>query len=170
MNESLRDAQLGLYLSAIAPKDETLKSLKIAEHLKTANDLYQYWLLDVLVSQDVPTSPVACAIASLQQYINSILANMEPGYHTAQIPTDHVDTWRSVIHHYQAWAANQRLYYFPATYLDPTLRKTRTESFEQLEKRPQPQPAHCRVRANGCAGLSDQAGRSGQPGNRQRLH
>ncbi|KNH48185.1 neuraminidase-like domain-containing protein [Pseudomonas lini] len=133
LNESLRDAQLGLYLSAIAPKDETLKSLKIAEHLKTANDLYQYWLLDVLVSQDVPTSPVACAIASLQQYINSILANMEPGYHTAQIPTDHVDTWRSVIHHYQAWAANQRLYYFPATYLDPTLRKTRTESFEQLE-------------------------------------
>ncbi|MGF6315409.1 neuraminidase-like domain-containing protein [Pseudomonas frederiksbergensis] len=133
LNESLRDAQLGLYLSAIVPKDETLKTLKIAEHLKTANDLYQYWLLDVLVSQDVPTTPVACAIASLQQYINSILANMEPGYHTAQIPTDQVDTWRTVIHHYQAWATNQRLYYFPAAYLDPTLRKTRTESFEQLE-------------------------------------
>jgi hypothetical protein len=133
LNESLRDAQLGLYLSAIVPKDETLKALKIAEHLKTANDLYQYWLLDVLVSQDVPTTPVACAIASLQQYINSILANMEPGYHTAQIPTDQVDTWRTVIHHYQAWATNQRLYYFPAAYLDPTLRKTRTESFEQLE-------------------------------------
>ncbi|EJN17022.1 hypothetical protein PMI36_05831 [Pseudomonas sp. GM79] len=133
LNESLRDAQLGLYLSAIVPKDETLKALKIAEHLKTANDLYQYWLLDVLVSQDVPTTPVACAIASLQQYINSILANMEPGYHTAQFPTDQVDTWRTVIHHYQAWATNQRLYYFPAAYLDPTLRKTRTESFEQLE-------------------------------------
>ncbi|WP_244914184.1 neuraminidase-like domain-containing protein [Pseudomonas frederiksbergensis] len=133
LNESLRDAQLGLYLSAIAPQDVTLKALKIAEHLKTADDLYHYWLLDVLVSQDVPTSPVACAIASLQQYINSILANMEPGYHTAQIPADQVDTWRTVMHHYQAWATNQRLYYFPAAYLDPTLRKTRTASFEQLE-------------------------------------
>ncbi|MHC8324784.1 Tc toxin subunit A-related protein [Pseudomonas sp. LB1P83] len=133
LNESLRDAQLGLYLTAIAPQDQTLQALKIAEHLKTADDLYHYWLLDVLVSQDVPTSPVACAIASLQQYINSILANMEPGYHTAQIPTDQVDTWRTVLHHYQAWATNQRLYYFPAAYLDPTLRKTRTASFEQLE-------------------------------------
>jgi hypothetical protein len=133
LNESLRDAQLGLYLSAIAPQDATLKALKIAEHLKTADDLYHYWLLDVLISQDVPTSPVACAIASLQQYINSILANMEPGYHTAQIPADQVDTWRTVMHHYQDWAANQRLYYFPAAYLDPTLRKTRTASFEQLE-------------------------------------
>lgn len=133
LNESLRDAQLGLYLSAIVPQDKTLQSLKIAEHLKTAEDLYHYWLLDVLVSQDVPTSPVACAVASVQQYINSILANMEPGYHTAQIPADQVDTWRTVLHHYQAWATNQRLYYFPAAYLDPTLRKTRTASLEQLE-------------------------------------
>ncbi|WP_367374090.1 neuraminidase-like domain-containing protein [Pseudomonas lini] len=133
LNESLRDAQLGFYLSAIVPQDATLKSLKIAEHLKTADDLYQYWLLDVLVSQDVPTSPVACAIASLQQYINSILANMEPGYHTAQIPAEQVEAWRLVMHHYQDWASNQRLYHFPAAYLDPTLRKTRTDSFGQLE-------------------------------------
>ncbi|MHC8341984.1 neuraminidase-like domain-containing protein [Pseudomonas sp. RT6P73] len=133
LNESLRDAQLGLYLTAIVAQDKKLQDLKIAEHLKTADDLYHYWLLDVLVSQDVPTSPVACVIASLQQYIISILANMEPGYHTAQIPTDQVDTWRTVMHHYQDWATNQRLYYFPATYLDPTLRKTRTASFEQLE-------------------------------------
>ena len=133
LNESLRDAQLGFYLSAIVPQDATLKTLKIAEHLRTADDLYQYWLLDVLVSQDVPTSPVACAIASLQQYINNILANMEPGYHTARIPAEQVETWRMVMHHYQDWASNQRLYHFPAAYLDPTLRKTRTASFGQLE-------------------------------------
>ncbi|EJM22020.1 hypothetical protein PMI21_00202 [Pseudomonas sp. GM18] len=133
LNESLRDAQLAYYLSAIVPDDTTLKSLKIAEHLKTAGDLYHYWLLDVLVSQDVPTSPVACTIASLQQYINSILSNMEPGYHTAQIPKDQVETWRTVMHHYSTWAANQRVHYFPALYLDPTLRHLRTDSFQQLE-------------------------------------
>jgi hypothetical protein len=79
LNESLRDAQLALYLHEIVPNNEDLKTLNIATHLNTANDLYHYWLLDVLVSQDVPTSQVDCAIASLQQYINSILANMEPG-------------------------------------------------------------------------------------------
>lgn len=133
LNESLRDAQLALYLCAIVPQDQTLKSLKIAEHLKTANDLYHYWLLDMLVSQDVPTSPVACATASLQQYINSILANMEPGYHTADIPKDQVETWRGAMHHYSSWATNQRLHYFPAVYLDPTLRKIKTDNFQQLE-------------------------------------
>ncbi|MFW0758243.1 neuraminidase-like domain-containing protein [Pseudomonas sp. H11T01] len=133
LNESLRDAQLALYLSGIVPDNETLKSLKIAEHLKTANDLYHYWLLDVLVTQNVPTSPVACATASLQQYINSILANMEPGYHTANIPADQIETWQTVMHHYPTWAANQRQHYFPAVYLDPTLRQIRTDSFQQLE-------------------------------------
>lgn len=133
LNESLRDAQLALYLSAIVSEDKTLQSLEIATHLKTADDLYHYWLLDVLVSQDVPTSPVACATASLQQYINSILSNMEPGYHTAQIPKDQVETWRTVMHHYSTWAANQRVHYFPALYLDPTLRHLRTDSFQQLE-------------------------------------
>lgn len=133
LGETLRDAQLALYLSAIVPDDETLKSLGLADHIKTANDLYHYWLLDVLVSQDVPTSPVACATASLQQYINSILANMEPGYHTASIPKDQIETWRTVMHQYPTWAANQRLHYFPAFYLDPTLRETSTESFQRLE-------------------------------------
>lgn len=133
LNESLRDAQLGFYLSAIAPKDKTLVRLGIDKNIQTANDLYHYWLLDVLVSQDVPTTPVACAIASLQQYISSILADMEPGYHTAHFPADHIEIWHTVMHHYPAWATHQRLHYFPALYLDPTLRKTRTANFEQLE-------------------------------------
>jgi len=115
------------------PNNEDLKTLNIATHLNTANDLYHYWLLDVLVSQDVPTSQVDCAIASLQQYINSILANMEPGYNTAIIAPDQLETWRTVMHHYSTWASSQQLHYFPAIYLDPTLRTAKTESFQQLE-------------------------------------
>lgn len=133
LNESLRDAQLALYLHEIVPNNEDLKTLNIATHLNTANDLYHYWLLDVLVSQDVPTSQVDCAIASLQQYINSILANMEPGYNTAIIAPDQLETWRTVMHHYSTWASSQQLHYFPAIYLDPTLRTAKTESFQQLE-------------------------------------
>ncbi|WP_282359359.1 neuraminidase-like domain-containing protein, partial [Pseudomonas sp. PS01303] len=71
LEESMRDALLGLYLSLI--DSDVSNSGDINTQLKTANDLYHHLLLDVLVSQDVPTSPVACAIASLQQYINSIL-------------------------------------------------------------------------------------------------
>jgi Tc toxin complex TcA C-terminal TcB-binding domain/Neuraminidase-like domain len=129
LDESLRDALLALYLNKVVPADATTKTLK----LKTAQDLYEYWLLDVLVSQDVPTTPVACAIASLQQYINRILMNLEPGYDSATLTPAHLQTWRSELHQYSTWAAHQKLLYFPATYLDPTLRNNKSDNFRQLE-------------------------------------
>lgn len=129
LDESLRDALLALYLNKVVPADATTKTLK----LKTAQDLYEYWLLDVLVSQDVPTTPVACAIASLQQYINRILLNMEPGYDAATITDEHVQTWRNEMHQYPSWAAHQKLLYFPAIYLAPGLRNNKSDNFRQLE-------------------------------------
>lgn len=128
LDESLRDAQLAYYLNKVASD----KSLPGAVPLKTDRDLYEYWLLDVLVSQDVPTTPVACAIASLQQYINRILMNMEPGYDPQRFSTER-QTWRNELHQYATWAAHQKLLYFPSTYLDPTLRANKSDNFQQLE-------------------------------------
>lgn len=129
LDESLRDAQLAFYLDKVVPDN----GLTGTARLKTAQDLYEYWLLDVLVSQDVPTTPVACAIASLQQYINRILMNMEPGYERASITPEHLQTWRNEMHQYAIWAAHQKLLYFPASYLDPVLRNNKSDNFQQLE-------------------------------------
>ena len=129
LDESLRDAQLAYYLNKIVPANGPSGTVQ----LKSARDLYEYWLLDVLVSQDVPTTPVACAIASLQQYINRILMNMEPGYDRANITPEHLQTWRSEMHQYPIWAAHQKLLNFPASYLDPVLRNNKSDNFQQLE-------------------------------------
>ncbi|SDV05715.1 neuraminidase-like domain-containing protein [Pseudomonas corrugata] len=129
LDESLRDALLALYLNKVAPDRDRMKPYKI----KTARDLYEYWLLDVLVSQDVPTTPVACAIASLQQYINRILMHLEPGYDPANITAELRQAWRDEMHQYPTWAAHQKLLYFPATYLDPALRTQKSDNFRQLE-------------------------------------
>lgn len=125
LDERLRDALLALYLNELATDNAT--------PLKSAHDLYEYWLLDVLVSQDVPTTPVACAIASLQQYINRILMNLEPGYDPEDFTAEHRQTWRNELHQYPTWAAHQKLLYFPSTYLDPTLRANKSDNFQQLE-------------------------------------
>ncbi|WP_431080482.1 neuraminidase-like domain-containing protein [Pseudomonas thivervalensis] len=125
LDERLRDALLALYLNDVAPANAT--------PLKSAHDLYEYWLLDVLVSQDVPTTPVACAIASLQQYINRLLLNLEPGYDPEDLTAEHRQTWRNELHQYATWAAHQKLLYFPSTYLDPTLRANKSDNFQQLE-------------------------------------
>jgi hypothetical protein len=133
LNESLRDAMLALYLHEAVPNDEYLIEQGLNRQIKTANDLYEFWLLDVLVSQNVPTSPVACAIASYQQQINSILLNMEPGYSDDSLTPQQVKTWRDGLDRYPIWSAIQQLQHFPDIYLDPTLRLTKTASFEQLE-------------------------------------
>ncbi len=133
LNESLRDAMLALYLHEAVPNDAYLIEQELADRIKTANDLYELWLLDVLVSQNVPTSPVACAIASLQQLVNSMMLNMEPGYHDDSFTPAQTQAWRDGLNRYPVWAAIQQLHHFPDIYLDPTLRLTKTDSFEQLE-------------------------------------
>jgi hypothetical protein len=133
LNESLRDAMLALYLHEAVPNDPYLIEQGLAGQIKTANDLYEYWLLDVLVSQNVPTSLVACAIASLQQLINAMVLNMEPGYSDHSLTPEMLKTWRDGLNRYPIWAAIQQLHCFPDVYLNPTLRLTKTASFEQLE-------------------------------------
>ena len=133
LNESLRDAMLALYLHEAVPKNQTMIDYGLVDRITTPNDLYEYWLLDVLISQNVPTSPVACAIASLQQLINGTLLNMEPGYEHTSPTSAQVKTWQDGLNRYPIWAALQQLHHFPDIYLDPTLRLTKTDSFEQLE-------------------------------------
>ncbi|OPB01252.1 Tc toxin subunit A-related protein [Pseudomonas synxantha] len=126
LNESLRDAMLAYYLTYKVPTD-------LKEKITHADDLYEYWLLDVQVSQAVPTSPVACAISSLQQYITRIQLGLEPGYEKQGMTAQQDTLWREQLHTYALWNANQQLHYHPANYLDPTLRRDKTDSFEHLE-------------------------------------
>lgn len=133
LNEKLRDAQLAFYLAHALPQDAALEKLGLIQSLKTAEDLYTHWLLDVLVSQAVPTSRVACAIASLQQYINGISLGLEPGYETEGMSPAQLTTWQDTLHTYSIWHAHQQLLYFPATFLNPELRNNKTDNFQQLE-------------------------------------
>ena len=133
LNEQLRDAMLAFYLTYGVPADPTLEATPWNDRLATADDLYRYWLLDVQVSQAVPTSRVASAIASLQQYLNAIALGLEPGYDTRGMSAPQQATWRDSLHAYSLWRTRQQLRHFPANYLSPMLRSHKTESFQQLE-------------------------------------
>lgn len=128
LNETLRTALTQYYLSEVVPDNEYL-----ADKLLTANDLYEYLLLDVQVSQEVQTSKVASAIGSIQQYINSIVLGMEPGYETRGLEAQTVADWKDQTSQYPIWAANQQLSWYPEIYIDPSLRLKKSEYFQQLE-------------------------------------
>ena len=133
LNETLRDALVAYYLNVVVRNTQEFIDAQLADTLKTANDLYEYKLLDVLVSQDVTTSPVASAIASLQQYINGALMGMEPGYEIRVMEEYLITQWREINSQYPIWAANQQLQYYPEVYIDPSLRLNKSTYFQQLE-------------------------------------
>ncbi|OZY41543.1 hypothetical protein CJF43_12345 [Pseudomonas fragi] len=133
LNEQLRDAMLALYLTYVLPQDRALQASALNNKINNADDLYAYWLLDVQVSQAVPTSRVASAIASLQQYINAISMGLEPGYEQQGMTPAQQTTWNNSLHAYSLWRTAQQLRHYPANYLNPMLRSQKTESFLQLE-------------------------------------
>lgn len=125
LNESLRDAYVSYYLGQLVPNTPALSAVK------TEADLYEYLLIDTRVATDVTTSRVAQAIASIQQYINATMLNMEPG--RTPLPADDVADWAQSGSQYAIWAADQELQDYPENYIDPTLRENKTGLFTLLE-------------------------------------
>lgn len=133
LNESLRDTLVAYYLGEIVPNSPMLRRLGLDSRLKTANDLYEFFLLDNQVSNDVETSPVASAIASLQQFINGTLMGMEPGYDGLRPDEARFVEWRDRSSQYPIWAANMQLALYPEVYISPDLRLKKSAYFTQLE-------------------------------------
>lgn len=133
LSESYRNALVAYYLSDVVPDYAPLVRLGLDTRLKTANDLYEFFLIDNQVSNNVQTSPVASAIASLQQYINGTLMGMEPGY--TELRTDEAQfvEWKDRSSQYPIWAANQQLALYPEIYISPELRLKKSMYFSQLE-------------------------------------
>jgi hypothetical protein len=133
LSESYRDALVGYYLSEVVPHHPPIVELALYDKLKTANDLYEYLLLDNQVAHEVQSSPVASAIASLQQYINACLMGMEPGYELLRPDEAQFVEWKERSSQYPIWAANQQLALYPEAYLSPELRMKKSTYFRDLE-------------------------------------
>nr|WKF56140.1 hypothetical protein HUO10_000588 [Paraburkholderia busanensis] len=130
LNEHQRDALLAFYLGQYVPNST---SPDLATLVQTPEDVYEYLLIDPLVSNAVPTSQVAQAISSIQQYINGITLNMEPGYDTQYLDPDQLNQWTGGASQYNFWGGEVELDTYPEDYIDPTLRQSKTEYFIELE-------------------------------------
>lgn len=123
LNQGYRSALLAYYIGQYAPNsgDTTLSNM-----IKTPDDVYEYLLIDPLVTNDVQTSRVAQAMSSIQQYINSIALNMEPGYNTQSLDATQLKRWNNGADQYAVWGGYVELDSYPENYIDPTLRQDQT--------------------------------------------
>ena len=122
LNAKQRDALLGLMIYQL----RTQKGLPIT----TTRDLYEYLLIDVAVMGEVQTSYVKEAIAAVQLYIYRCRNHLEPGVTVAK----DLDTWWPWLEHYRVWQANREVFLYPENYIQPELRKEKSEQFVQLEQ------------------------------------
>ncbi|HEN3671853.1 TPA: phage tail tape measure protein [Yersinia enterocolitica] len=130
INESRRDALVNYALA-----NNTFNT----ENINNADDLYQYLLLDTKIGSEVKTSKVAEAISSLQLYIERCIDGAEPDTAADKVAkhfsTDNfLHDWSIYNKRYARWAGKQKLKYYAADYIDPTLRYNKTELFSEFEQ------------------------------------
>ncbi|WP_421897040.1 interleukin-like EMT inducer domain-containing protein [Marinoscillum sp.] len=118
-------------------------SLKLEEHLRdhlvpavmnhfdvtSVNELYEYLLIDVEVSGVVMTSMVKEAISAAQLYIYRCLHQQEARV-SVEPALSVVWTWMRA---YREWQANREVLLYPENYIEPDLRKNKTQLFAKLQ-------------------------------------
>jgi len=111
-------------------------------NFKDKNDLYQYFLLDVEMSECFKTSQIVAGISSVQLYIHRCLMNLEQtdsellDEQEDELVVNFTDTaikeweWRK---NYRVWEANRKVFLYPENYIEPSLRNDKTHIFKELE-------------------------------------
>ncbi|SEO81199.1 virulence plasmid A protein [Luteibacter sp. UNC138MFCol5.1] len=135
--EALRTACVGYTIQHLG--DQGGLPADIAKKIVTADDLYEYLLVDTKISAVLTTSRIAEAIASVQLYIHRCRDGLEPGVDATAL-ANHAKAdgffarWDAYHRRYATWAGLQRLIRYPASYIEPSLRYQKTAQFEAFEE------------------------------------
>ncbi len=125
--EKKRDAYVDYFTNYIVGENENTAMLGITD----ADDLYDYFLTDVKTNADFKTSPVSDALASIQQYINNILNQKEPGY-SGEFSEDVQQWWSGYLGHISLWKAYQKMEDYPEDYNLPDYATDKTQLFSDF--------------------------------------
>jgi hypothetical protein len=98
-------------------------------NLRDANDLYEYFLIDVQTGSCMKTTRLLQATAAVQLFVQRVLLNLEPG---ASLSADKRAQW-DWMRNYRVWEANRKVFLFPENWLLPELRDDKTATFRAME-------------------------------------
>lgn len=131
LKEARRDALVDHYIARQVPTD-------LKDSIHTADDLYEYLLLDTHISDRVSTSPLAEAIGSLQLFIHRAMEGYDGELAGTAKPyfaqDQFLHNWDAFNRRYNTWAGKERLRFYAGNYIDPALRLNKTQLFQTLEQ------------------------------------
>jgi hypothetical protein len=132
LKEARRDALVSHFLS-------THHFGEYQDRINTADDLYEYLLLDTRISDAVKTSAMSEAVSSLQLYIHRATEGYDGELRTAPevqgwfAQDAFLDNWDRYNKRYSTWAGKEKLRFYAGNYVEPELRANKTKLFENLE-------------------------------------
>jgi len=114
------------------------------EKIKSNDDLYSHYLMDVDMSSCMQSSRILLAISSTQLFIQRCLMNLEPEVNQAYLNKEATRKlyeaelkeweewkWRK---NYRVWEANRKVFLYPENWLEPAWRDDKTPFFKELEE------------------------------------
>jgi len=125
LRQKKRDALIAYLLD-----DQTL-------HVKTPEQLFEYFLVDPQMEPVVQTSRLRLALSSVQTFVQRCLLNLENGnteHPERNVSPTAIDAdWWSWMKRYRVWQANREIFLFPENWMEPELRMDKSDLFQALE-------------------------------------
>ena len=94
----------------------------------TADNLYEYFLVDTQNQPSVLTSRILLAMSAVQLFIERVIRNLESRRRPADIDQSQW-TWMK---RYRVWQANREVFLWPENWLYPELRDNQSPIFQQM--------------------------------------
>ncbi len=127
LREMQRDALVAYILVQVG--DAILAELGVqatVNRVATADDLFNYFLMDVEMQPCMESSRILHALSAVQLFIERCLRNLEPLVNPGDIEADEWP-WRK---RYRVWQANREVFLWPENWLDPSLRDDQSSIFK----------------------------------------
>jgi hypothetical protein len=106
--------------------------LAVNPPLRTSDDLYDYFLIDVEMCSCMPTSRIVQAHATIQLFVQRCLMGLEPRS-VANLKEDASwERWKWMAN-FRVWEANRKIFLYPENWIEPELRDDKSELFKALE-------------------------------------
>lgn len=101
-----------------------------------ANDLYAYYMIDILMEPDMSMSRIVQANACLQLFVQRCQLGLEGrGADGSNLFSDSALAQWEWMKNYQVWVANRKVFLYPENWLDVSLRDDKSSFFTELEER-----------------------------------
>ncbi|HEY5446149.1 MAG TPA: neuraminidase-like domain-containing protein, partial [Pyrinomonadaceae bacterium] len=131
LRERQRDALLDYLIaqSSLPRASDSNPQLLSGPRLRDANDVYEFYLIDVQTSSCLKTTRLLQATGAVQLFIQRLLLNLE---HNLSLTEDKRALW-DWMHNYRVWEANRKVFLYPENWLLPELRDDKTSTFDKME-------------------------------------